>query len=187
MNIARDHRNYGPTCFSTPCHVRGVCDPPDRPGVDLELHFGQVIETGQHSPRHVSLQHRIQKLLERIVDAAWQVLIEAPYRPLPEYEARRSDVAVVSTERWNAAVSSGSLMGSPELCVEVLSPSNDEPSMSERAGLCLGTGTVEFWIVDERRSNVVVTTRQGSVLYESGDSIPLRIGGAQFPVSAVFD
>src|ERR1039457_3236240 len=125
---------------------------PDRPGVDLELHFGQVIETRQPSPRHVALQHRIQKLLEAILDSSWQVLIEAPYRVLPEYEARRSDVAVVSAERWKTAVVIGSLMGSSELVVEVLSPSNNEVELMDRAGLFLGSGAVEFWVVDDRRS-----------------------------------
>ena len=158
---------------------------PDRPGVDLELHFGQVIETRQPSPRHVALQHRIQKLLEAILDSSWQVLIEAPYRVLPEYEARRSDVAVVTAERWKTAVATGSLMGSPELVVEVLSPSNNEEEMTERAGLCLGSGTVEFWVVDDRRSTITVTSRDGSRVFEAGEFIPLRIADVKLAASDV--
>jgi Uma2 family endonuclease len=159
---------------------------PDKPGMDLELHFGQVIEMAQPSPRHVALQHRLHKLLEAILDSSWQVLIEAPYRALPEYDARRSDVAVVSDTRWKTAVTAGSLMGSPELVVEVISPSNRERDMAERAGLCLGTGTVEFWLVDDRRSSVTVTTREGSVSFHLGDFIPLRIASVRLSVHDVF-
>jgi Uma2 family endonuclease len=158
----------------------------DRPGVDLELHFGQVIEIGQPSPRHVALQHRILKLLEALLDSSWQVLIEAPYRALPEYEARRSDVAVVTAERWKTAVVTGSLMGSPELVVEVLSPSNNEEEMSERAGLCLGSGAVEFWVVDDRSSTITVTTRGDSWVFEADEFIPLRIADVKLAASDVF-
>src|SRR5258708_32083642 len=114
-----------------------------------------------------------QKLLEAILDSSWQVLIEAHYRALPEYEARRSDVAVVSDACWKTAVATGSLMGSPELVVEVLSPSNTEEEITERAGLCLGTGTVAFWVVDDRTSTITVTTRNGSSVFGSGDFVSL--------------
>jgi Uma2 family endonuclease len=159
---------------------------PDRAGVHLELHFGRLTQVKQLSPRHVSLQHRIQKLLEAILDSSWQVLIEAPYRALPEYEARRSDVAVVSEARWKAAVATGSLIGSPELVVEVLSPSNTEEDMTERAGLCLGTGTVAFCVVDDRTSTLTVTTRNGSSVFGSGHFIPLRIADANLALNDVF-
>jgi Uma2 family endonuclease len=158
----------------------------DRPGVDLELHFGQVIERGQPSPRHVALQHRIHELLKAILDSSWQVLIEASYRALPEYEARRTDVAVVTAERWKTAIATGSLMGSPELVIEVLSPSNNEGEMTDRAGLCLGSGTVEFWVVDDRSSTITVTTRDDSSVFAAGDLIPLRIADVKLAAVDVF-
>jgi Uma2 family endonuclease len=153
--------------------------------MDLELHFGQVIEMAQPSPRHVALQHRLHKLLEAILDSTWQVLIEAPYRALPEYDARRSDVAVVSETRWKTAFDAGSLIGSPELVVEVLSPSKREKDMAERAGICLGTGTVEFWLVDDRSSTITVTTREGSTIFHPNDLIPLRIASVKLSASDV--
>lgn len=159
---------------------------PDRPGVDLELHLGQVIQMGQPTPRHVALQHRIQKLLEAMVDSSWQVLIEAPYRALAEYEARRSDVVVLSDSRWKAAVVAGCLMGSPEVVIEVLSPSNTEGGMAERASLGLATGAVEFWVVDDRSSSITVITRSDSTVFEIGDVIRLRIAEIDISVTDVF-
>jgi Uma2 family endonuclease len=76
-------------------------------------------------------------------------------------------------------------MGSPELVVEVLSPSNNEVEMMDRAGLFLGSGAVEFWVVDDRRSTITVTSRDGSRVFEAGEFIPLRIADVKLAASDV--
>lgn len=37
----------------------------------------------------------------------------------------------------------------PELCVEVISPSNSDGEMAEKIGLYLSRGAVEVWLVSE--------------------------------------
>jgi Uma2 family endonuclease len=47
----------------------------------------------------------------------------------------------VSQRRWDNTPDDDNLMGSPELVIEVLSPTNTRAEMREKAGLCLSTGT----------------------------------------------
>jgi len=79
------------------------------------------------------------------------------------------------------------LTGSPEIVVEVFSPkSNTAAEMAEKASLCLGTGTVQFWVVDERFSIVSVTTASGTNVFTAGQRIPLGITDASLAVDDIF-
>ena len=52
--------------------------------------------------------------------------------------------------------------------------------------MCLENGAVEFWIVDPKRRQVRVSTREGSThTYKCGQSIPLMFGG-ELPVDPIF-
>lgn len=42
-----------------------------------------------------------------------------------------------------------SFPAAPELCVEVISPSNRKPEMAEKVTLYLGAGAQEVWLVEE--------------------------------------
>jgi len=48
----------------------------------------------------------------------------------------------------------------PEICVEVLSPSNRAQVMAEKVKLYLGQGAVEVWLVDEQ-GNIEIYTQSG--------------------------
>jgi Uma2 family endonuclease len=159
----------------------------ERSSVDLELHFGQVIEMGRPNSRHVALQKRIERLLEAALGPSWDVLVEMPYRALPQYEARSADVGVTSQQRWQEALKNESLRGSPEIVVEIFSPkSNSAAEMAEKAALCLGTGAFQFWVVDERFSIVSVTTASGTNVFTAGQQIPLGIADGSLAVDEIF-
>ncbi len=155
--------------------------------VDLELHFGQVVEMGRPTFRHVAVQKRIQSLLEAVLGPAWGVLMEMPYRALPQYESRSADVGVVSAQRYQLGMKQNYLLGSPEIVVEVFSPkSNTAAEMAEKASLCLTTGTLRFWVVDDRTSTITVTTPTGTTVFGAGDVVPLGIADASIPLSDIF-
>jgi Uma2 family endonuclease len=114
-----------------------------------------------------------------------------PFRALPEYDVRGPDVALVSRERWNATDEDGYLQGSPELVIEVLSPSNTKAEMREKAALCLATGCVEFRVVDPERRTVSMTRRDGQNVSlgsgaGSGAQIHLAMLGADIAVDEIF-
>ena len=159
---------------------------PRREDLIQELHWGQVVSLTRPKIRHAKLQSRLVRLLRPIAEHLGVVESEVAFRALPEYELRGADVAFVSQHRWAATDDDDNLHGSPELVIEVLSPSNTKHEMREKAALYLSTGTQEFWIVDAKRRNVTVLRKAGSQVYEFGQSISLALFGQELNVSDIF-
>jgi len=160
---------------------------PGREDVIQELHWGMVVTLSRPKMKHAKLQLRLVELLRpKSVDLGI-VATEVAFRALPEYDLRGADVAYVSQHRWDSTSDDDNLHGSPELVIEVLSPSNTKAEIREKAVLCLSSGTQEFWVVDPKRETVSIT-RQGSVttVYRVGDRIPLPMFGGHLDVSEIF-
>ena len=112
---------------------------------------------------------------------------EVAFRALPEYDLRGADVAYVSQQRWDATGDDDNLHGSPELVIEVLSPSNTRAEIHEKAVLCLSSGAQEFWVVDPKRETVSVTSQGGvPTVYPMGDRIPLSMFDSHLDVAGIF-
>jgi Uma2 family endonuclease len=152
-----------------------------------ELHWGQVVTLTRPKMRHTKLQYRLVELLRPMAGSHGIVAAEVPFRALPEYDLRGADVAFVSQLRWDATADDDNLRGSPELVIEVLSPSNTKAEIQEKAALYLSTGALEFWVVNPK-SKTVSVTRPGaaSIVYATGDSIPIALLASELPVEAIF-
>jgi len=124
----------------------------------IELHRGEVVVMPPPKRGHQRIQDRIMMLLKRLVDNTGVVQMEMAFRPTPENEVWQADVACVSVARDAATGDDEYLMGSPELVVEVLSPSNTMDEILDRQGMCLANGCVSFWTVDPKRQILMVTT-----------------------------
>jgi Uma2 family endonuclease len=160
---------------------------PEREDVVQELHWGQVVTLTRPKMRHTKVQYRLVELLRGRAERLGVVAAEVPFRALAEYELRGADVAFVSRSRWDATHDDDNIQGSPELVIEVLSPSNTKAEMREKAALYLATGAREFWIVDTKRKTVSVTAQgAGPVLYREGDRIPLSLFGGELEVGEIF-
>jgi Uma2 family endonuclease len=86
-----------------------------------------------------------------------------------------------------AAEDDDNLQGSPEVVVEVLSRSNTQAEMREKAALCLSTGSQEFWIVNPKRREITIMRREGdTVVYNIGHVIPLPLLGGELNVADIF-
>ena len=127
-----------------------------------ELHWGQVITLTRPKMKHAKLQSRLVRLLRPKAEHLGVVESEVAFRALPEHDLRGADVAFVSKQRWDATPDDDNLRGSPELVIEVLSPSNIRMEMRQKVTLYLATGAEEFWILDPNRKTVTVhaPTRQ---------------------------
>jgi Uma2 family endonuclease len=90
--------------------------------------------------KHARLQSRLVRLLRPKAEHLGVVESEVAFRALPEYELRGADVAYVSQDRWDSTDDDDNLRGSPEIVIEVLSPSNTTAEMQQKAALCLSTG-----------------------------------------------
>jgi Uma2 family endonuclease len=158
---------------------------PEREDIIQELHWGRVVNLTRPKLKHTKLQERLVQLLRPRVEGRGMVWAEVPFRALPEYDVRAADVAFVSQERWNT--DADDLHGSPELVIEVLSPSNTRAEMREKASLCLSSGAEEFWVVHPKRRTVTVMHRDGGALvYAMGQRIPLTLFGGGLAVDDVF-
>ncbi len=160
---------------------------PDTEDVIQELHWGMVVTLTRPKMRHAKLQSRLVRLLRPKAEHLGVVETEVAFRALPEYDLRSADVAFVSQQRWDNTGDDDNLHGSPELVIEVLSPSNTRAEIHEKAVLCLSSGTQKFWVVDPKRKTVSVTGQGGvTTVYRMGDSIPLEMFQGRLEVSEVF-
>jgi Uma2 family endonuclease len=149
---------------------------PDPPGGRYELHHGELVLVTYPVRQHKDLQRRLRKMLEAVAEpCGFLVDTEYPYRPLPESEVWAADVVCLarsrneSTEKW--------LMGSPELAIEVKSPSNTKHELHDKAMTTLaGEGAVEFWIVDPKTATVAVYSKTAGVhVYRMPATLPVPI------------
>jgi len=159
---------------------------PENEDIIQELHWGQVVELTRPKMRHVKIQSRLVRLLRPKAEHLGVIESEAPFRALPEFELRAADVAFVTQQRWDAADDEDNLAGSPELVIEVLSRSNTNPQMKEKAALFLSTGCREFWVISPRKKTVTVITSQDTVDYKIDQKIPLTLFGGFLAVSEIF-
>src|SRR5206468_13009733 len=136
--------------------------------------------------QHKDLQRHLRKLLEPVAEPlGFLVDTEYPYRPLPENEVWGADVACVKYARH--IVESKWLTGSPELVIEVKSPSNTKAELADKAMTTLaGEGAVEFWIVDAKSRTVTVHTRNGMAVYRAEMAVPIGLFGKSIHVDVIF-
>jgi len=161
---------------------------PDREDVIQELHWGMVVTLSRPKMGHAKVQLRLVDLLRAKAGRLGIVAAEVAFRALPEYELRGADVAYVSRQRWEATSDDDNLHGSPELVMEVLSPSNTKAEINEKAVLCLSTGAEWFWVLDPKRKTVGVTPKNGAtVVYRIGDRIPLPLFQSELAVSEILE
>jgi Uma2 family endonuclease len=159
---------------------------PDPPGGRYELHHGELVFVTWPVWEHKELQRRLRKLLETMAEPLGFIVdTEYPYRPFPENEVWAADVACVSgprdrVKKW--------LEGSPELVIEVKSPSNTKAEMHDKAMTTLaGAGAVEFWIVyAETRTVLVHRKASGMRVYGADEAVPLPMFDSQIVLSDLF-
>jgi Uma2 family endonuclease len=161
---------------------------PESGELTYELVYGEVVASPRPKMGHFKLRLRLSRLLETKLKAFGEVVTEAPYRAVAEFDLRAADVAAISRERWDAIDLDDNLRGAPELAIEVVSPSNTPRQLRELAAHCLANGAIEFWIVDPGKKSVTVVSREGgSVMYSPGASVPLaRFGAGELPVDEIF-
>lgn len=161
---------------------------PDKPGVRMELHDGEVFEMTYPKKRHWDVQDRIMDLLKPQLRKHGRVGVEFAFRPTPEYNLWAADVAFVRHDRYMLTDPDDNLRGAPDLVIEVESPSNTASEFERRETVCLGKGCREFWVVYPTMQMVRVTTAEGRLKrYERGDSIELTVvPGVKIAVDDIF-
>ncbi len=159
--------------------------PKDR---DWELHEGELVEVTFPTIKHKKLQARVTEMM-KVLFPDCLVMIEFPFQLMNSNDKRSADVAVIDGARDKIADQQGILNGTPDMVIEVLSPSNSLTEMRRYRQLCLRHDTQVFWIVDPKDNSVEVYLKDGtSAVYESGATVPLSLLGFKttIAVDAIF-
>jgi Uma2 family endonuclease len=154
-----------------------------------ELRHGELVQVTRPILKHTRGQKKLERLLEDYAGEDFVVIMEFPFRALPEHELRVADVAAISRDRLDHADHQSVFRGVPELVIEILSPSNTAAEMNDKERLCLENGCREFWVVDMDLRLVKIATPDGVTrTFRAGQEIPLNLFGARvLPVDAIFE
>src|SRR5947207_4353308 len=110
--------------------------------IETDRH-GHIIMSPPPAPSHGSFQLEIGHLLRSLISRG-RVLTECPISTADGVKA--ADVAWASLQCMRQLGNQVCFPTAPEICVEVLSPSNTEAEIREKMALYFDAGASEVWI-----------------------------------------
>jgi Uma2 family endonuclease len=137
-----------------------------------ELLGGRIIMTPPAWVGHSLVAVRISSALEsyRRTTGSGMVLESSAGFDLPSGDTLQPDVTFISAARRTTALMSrpkGFIDVVPDLVVEVLSPSTARRDRGEKKEIYEACGVDEYWLVDPRRREVTIFTRDGDSFGEA--------------------
>lgn len=108
--------------------------------------FGQIIMSPPPAPSHGSMQSRISRHLGNLMRDG-EVISECPVSTSAGVKA--ADVAWCSDGIWVKARELPCFLEAPEICVEIVSPSNTQGEIDQKKHLYFEAGAKEVWICSE--------------------------------------
>jgi Uma2 family endonuclease len=126
-----------------------VCEHPSLQDLPFKIelnHWGQITMVPSKS-FHAVLQSDINHLLKRFMNTG-KVIIECPIQVTPT-SVRVPDVVWISASRFAQVKHEDVYSIAPEICIEVMSPSNTKAEMTQKRVLYFAAGAQEIWICEE--------------------------------------
>ena len=159
-----------------------------------ELVRGRVVRAPPPAYAHGRLQAALAERLKRHLDQrAPDLVCTGPFGVITETgpdTVRGPDLAVLRRSRLGQLRGSGFLDGSPELAIEIVSPSNRAAEIQAKVAEYLAAGAELVWVVYPAKRTVVVHEPDGPpAVLRAGDDLT---GGALLPelrirLSELFD
>jgi Uma2 family endonuclease len=109
--------------------------------VETDRH-GRIIMSPPPAPNHGEFQAEIARLLRELMPHG-KTMTECPVSTADG--VRGVDVAWASRERRRDVGNRSCFIVAPEICVEVISPSNSEAEIKEKMALYFDAGSLEVW------------------------------------------
>jgi Uma2 family endonuclease len=110
--------------------------------IETDRH-GHIIMSPPPAPSHGSFQAEIPHLLRSLMPRG-RALTDCPISTADGVKA--ADVAWASPERMRELGNRACFPHAPEICVEVLSPSNTDAEIAEKRALYFDAGAQEVWV-----------------------------------------
>jgi Uma2 family endonuclease len=165
---------------------------PEREGVRLELDEGRLIELPMPGFLHGRVQGRIFRRFEDWVDrtgADYYVSINPDFLLHP-HTVRLPDVCLVRKSSYAAMQKvRGALRGSPDLVVEVISPSDTAEDQDRRMDQFFRAGSIAVWFFYPETRHAILHNRSGEVRrLGPGQTIqePDWLPGLEIPLDEIF-
>ncbi len=120
----------------------------------LQLEQGRVIREPRPGELHGSLIVRLGRFLDEFAEQHELGRVVADVGVITERgpdTVRGPDVAFTARARMNAYPQPGFLESAPDLCVEILSPSNRASRMQQKVVEYLDNGARLVWVIDPAR------------------------------------
>ncbi len=105
--------------------------------------WGNIVMSPLPASRHAEYEGEIAVLLHQKMNGG-RCMTVCPIQT--EEGVKAADVAWVSRERRGSRPNDPAYLIAPEICVEVVSPSNTEAELGERKRLLFEKGAMEFWL-----------------------------------------
>ncbi len=148
---------------------RGFRSPP---GFRDELIRGEIVVSPDPKFQHQEVAYRIHRWLERVLVGAPFVARQRINMRLESSHSMPSpDVFVMDRERWFQTEEYP--VGSPQVVVEVISPSNRHKKTEQKAGLYLENGAWAVWLVDPKQRQIKVLEPGVERMLSAEDDIQL--------------
>jgi Uma2 family endonuclease len=127
---------------------RDVCEDPHLRDVPYKIElneWGQIVMTPTRL-RHGQLQYKIAHYLQTLTTQPGEIITECAIRT--SKGTRVADVGWFSAERWARVRDAYDSPIAPEICVEVLSPTNAPGEIKQKRALYFKAGAREVWTCD---------------------------------------
>jgi Uma2 family endonuclease len=165
---------------------------PDGDGFHREVVEGELIVLPPPKSRHSLIADTVKEALRPLkLQGIARVLTEAGYKL--SYDPPtwiQPDVSVIRMERVRETGGNEHFVGSPELAVEVVSPSETARDLNRKVDALLAGGSLAVWVIypEEREVRVFVpggtsyTRREGDML-----TLPELLPDWELPVVRLFE
>ncbi len=157
-------------------------------GKHYEVSQGELIIVGNAKPLHELVKSEFGTLLSVFAyqDSMVRVFIETQF-DLSENTARIPDIAVVRKERLAGACGADMFAFSPDIAIEILSPSETPTNAEKKVDEYLAAGSSEVWQVFAELRKLHVRTLGGTRELKGDDLLTTPVlPGFQIPLSAIF-
>lgn len=161
-------------------------------GMHQEIIEGELITLPPPKSVHSFVAKRVYDALHEIEKRAHCCAFQEAGYKLSENPPTwiQPDVSLVRKERLKATLPDGYFLGSPELAVEVVSPSESAVDVDRKVELLLAHGSKTVWVIYPRTTKVqVYLADRTSFSRGIGESLSLPdlLPGWELPVARLFE
>jgi Uma2 family endonuclease len=156
-------------------------------GERLEYDEGQVIEMGMNDSQYEGIKGDLTAELILQLPQSFETIAEAAYE-ITDDKVRQPDISVCLSRRPRTA--GRKRQGSPELAIEIVSPSDIAADLERKIRLLLAHGAKAVWVIYPEAPHMAVhQAGQPTRYYELGDTISGEEPIPQFtlPLARLFE